>query len=75
MYSIGGLLGGIVVDKLGLFYGQIFNFIPNVIGLICFAFIDDNESLIWAGWPVACLGMCGQHFMNMQFCRLSRKWL
>ena len=74
MYNIGALLGGIANDKLGFFYGQMISVIPNILGFVLFAFIEDNEQLIWAAWPLACLGMPGPHFMNMQFCRLGRQY-
>ena len=74
MYNVGALLGGIANDKLGFFYGQIVSVIPNIFGFVLFAFIEDNEQLIWAAWPLACLGMPGPHFMNMQFCRLGRQY-
>ena len=74
MYNLGALLGGIINDKLGFFYGQIINVIPNILGFLVFAFVESNEKLIWAGWPLACFGMSAQNVMNFQFCRLGRKY-
>ena len=74
MYNLGALLGGIVNDKVGFFYGQIINVLPNIVGLVVFAFIEHDERLIWAGWPLACFGMSGQNVMNYQFCRLGRQY-
>ena len=74
MYNVGALLGGIANDKFGFFYGQIISVIPNVLGFVLFAFIEENEQLIWAAWPLAALGMPAPHFMNMQFCRLGRQY-
>ena len=74
MYNLGALLGGIVNDKVGFFYGQIVNVLPNIAGLVIFAFIEHDERLIWAGWPLACFGMSGQNVMNYQFCRLGRQY-
>ena len=52
LYNAGSLIGGLINDKLGFFYGQIINVIPNIIGLVIFGFIESNEMLIWAGWPL-----------------------
>ena len=62
MYNVGALIGGIANDKFGFFYGQIVSFIPNVLGFVLFAFIEEDEKLIWAAWPLACLGMPGNAF-------------
>ena len=52
LYNAGSLVGGLINDKLGFFYGQIINVFPTIIGLVIFGFIESNDLLIWAGWPL-----------------------